>query len=68
MSHHQTMGKNHYIKIANKAFESVAQFVYFGNDIKKSNCIHNRINSRLNSGNSCYNTFFYMGVKPGLSR
>jgi hypothetical protein len=36
LSRHQNAGQNHDIKIANRCFENVAQFRYFGNNDNKS--------------------------------
>jgi hypothetical protein len=34
MSPHQNSGQNHYIKIANRGFENVAQFKYLGTTLQ----------------------------------
>jgi hypothetical protein len=54
MSRHQTAGHSNYIRVANKSFEKVAKFKYLGSTLTDQNCIHEKIRSRLNSGNSCY--------------
>jgi hypothetical protein len=54
MSHHQTTGQNHYIKVANKYFENVAKFKYLGTTVTNQNYIHEEIKSRQNSGNTSY--------------
>jgi hypothetical protein len=42
-SHHQTTGPNHYVKVANKSFENVAEFKYLGMMLTRHNCIHEEI-------------------------
>jgi hypothetical protein len=54
MSHHQTTGRNHYTKVANKSFENVAKFRYLGMTVTNQNSIHDEIKSRLNSRRACY--------------
>jgi hypothetical protein len=54
MSRHQTAGQNRSTKVANKTFENVANFKYLGTTITNQNCFHEKIKSRLNSGNACY--------------
>jgi hypothetical protein len=56
MSHHQTIGKIHYTKAANKSFGNVAKFKHFGTTVTNRNSIHEKIKSRINSGNVCYCT------------
>jgi hypothetical protein len=43
MSCHQTTGQNHYIKVANKYFESVTKFEYLGRMITNQNCIQKKL-------------------------
>jgi hypothetical protein len=50
----ETTGQNHYIKVANKSFENVAEFKYLGTMSTNEKCIHEEIKRRLNMGNSCY--------------
>jgi hypothetical protein len=48
MSGHQIAGRSHNIKIANRTFEDVAKFRYFGMTITNESLIHEEIKSRLN--------------------
>jgi hypothetical protein len=50
---HQTTGQNHYIKLANKSFENVAELKHLGMVKTNQNCIHEEIKSGLNPGNAC---------------
>jgi hypothetical protein len=50
----QNAGQNHDIKTANRPFENVAQFKYFGMTVTNQNLIQEEVNTRLNSGNACY--------------
>jgi hypothetical protein len=54
LSHHQNVGQNRGIKIANRSFENVSQFKYLGTTVTNQNLIQDEIKRRLNSGNSCY--------------
>jgi hypothetical protein len=54
MSCHLKSGKNQNIRIANKSFEKVAKFKYFGTTLTNQDDIHDEIKSRLNSVNACY--------------
>jgi hypothetical protein len=53
LSHHQNAGQNHDIKIANRCFDNVAQFKYFGTTVTDQNLILEEIKRRVNSGNAC---------------
>jgi sorting nexin-29 len=55
MSRSQKIGQKHRIKILNRFFEDVGKFKYLGTTLTDQNCMHEEINSRLNSGNICYN-------------
>jgi hypothetical protein len=56
LSHHQNAGQNHGIKIANRRFENVARFRYWGTTVTNQNLIQDEIKGRLNSGNACYHS------------
>jgi hypothetical protein len=54
LSHHQNVGKNRDIIIANRSFENVSQFICLGTTVTNQNLIQEEIERRLNSGNACY--------------
>jgi hypothetical protein len=56
MSRSQKIGQKHSIKIAKRSFEDVAKFKYLGTTLTDQNCMHEEINSTLNSGNACYHS------------
>jgi hypothetical protein len=56
VSHHQNVGQNRDIKIANKSFENVSEFKCLGTTVTNQNLIQKKIKRRLNSGNACYNS------------
>jgi hypothetical protein len=56
LSHHRNVGQNLDIKIGNRCFENVAQFIYLGMTITNQNLIQEEIKTRLNSGNACYHS------------
>jgi hypothetical protein len=56
LSHHQNVGQNLAIKIANRSFENVSQFKYLGTTVTNQNLIREEIKRRLISGNACYHS------------
>jgi hypothetical protein len=56
MSRSQKIGQKYSIKIANRSFEYVAKFRYLGTTLTDQNCMHEKINSGINSGNACYHS------------
>jgi hypothetical protein len=54
MSLYQKEGRKHGMKIANRSFEDVEKFKYYGTTLMDQNCIYKEIKRRLNSGNACY--------------
>jgi hypothetical protein len=51
MSFHQNVGHNHYLLIASKSFENVAEFKCLGTTVTNKNCFYEEIKSKLNPGN-----------------
>jgi ribosomal protein S2 len=62
LSHHENVGQNHDIKIANRCFENVAQFRYLGMTLTNQNLLQEEIKRKLNLGNACYNSIQKMFV------
>jgi hypothetical protein len=56
LSRHQNTAQNHELEIANRCFENVGQFKYFGTTITNQNMIQEVIKRRQNSGNACYHS------------
>jgi hypothetical protein len=56
LSHHQNVGQNLDIKIANKSFKNVSQAKYLVTTITNQNLIQEETKRRLNSGNACYHS------------
>jgi hypothetical protein len=55
-SRHQNVGQNRDIKIVNRSFENVSQFIYLGTTVTNQNLIQEEITRSLNSGNACYHS------------
>jgi hypothetical protein len=56
LSRHQNVGHIRDIKLANRSFENVSQFKYFGMTVTNQNLIQEEIRKRSNSGNACYHS------------
>jgi hypothetical protein len=56
MSSHQNAGQNRDIKVANRSFENVSQFIYLETTVTNQNLIQEEFKRRLNSGNACYHS------------
>jgi hypothetical protein len=56
LSCHQNSDQNCDIKIANRSFENVSPFKYFGMTVINQILIQEEIKRRLNSGNACYHS------------
>jgi hypothetical protein len=54
--HHHNAGKNYDKKIANRSFEKVSQFKYFGATVTNQNLIQEEIKRKLSLGNACYHS------------
>jgi len=50
----QKAGRSHSIKIDNSSFERVEVFIYLGTALTYQHYIHEKIKSRMKSGNACY--------------
>jgi hypothetical protein len=57
MSGHQNSGQNQNMRIANKSFDNVAIFKYFGTTLTNLSDIYDEINRRLNSANVQFKIF-----------
>jgi hypothetical protein len=56
LSHHQNIGQNQDIKIANRSFENVSQFSCLEMTVTNKNLTQEKIKRRLNSSNACYHS------------
>jgi hypothetical protein len=56
LSHHQNVGRNRDIEIANRSFGNVSQFKYLGTTVTYQNLIQEEIKRRRNSGKACYHS------------
>jgi hypothetical protein len=56
LSHHQNVGQNRVVKLANRSFQNVSQFKYLGTTVTNQNLIQEEIKSRFNSSNACYHS------------
>jgi hypothetical protein len=56
LSCHRNAGKNWDKKIANRLFENVSHFKYFGTTVTNENLSQEEIKRRWNSGNACYHS------------
>ena len=66
MSCEQNAGQNYHIKIANKSFETVAEFVYFGMKLTSQNCMHDKNKNRVNASKSWSRIFFLPVCYPKI--
>ena len=53
MSQDQNAGQSHNMKVHNRSFERVEEFIYFGTALTDQNSIQEEIKSRLKSQNTC---------------
>jgi len=56
ISQDQNAGQNYNIRIDNKSFEKVEQFIYLGTTQMIQNSIQDENKIRLKSGNTCYHS------------
>jgi hypothetical protein len=55
-SHHLNASQNWNIKIANRLFENMPQFIYLGTTVTDLNLIHEGMERRLNGSNHYYHS------------
>jgi hypothetical protein len=63
MSRHQNVGQNYNLLIANKSFQTVANFKYMGKPVTYQNCIREEIKSNLNLGNAATILFSFLSSR-----
>jgi hypothetical protein len=68
LSCHQNAGQNHNITIANRSLENVVQFKFLGTTVTNQILIHDKIKSKLNSGNACYHSVQNLSFSCLLSK
>jgi hypothetical protein len=56
LSRHQNVGQNENIKTANRSFENVSHFKYWGTTVSIQNLIQKKKKFRFNSSNACYHS------------
>jgi len=56
MSQGQSAGQSHNMKVGNRSFERVEEFIYLGTALTDQNSIQEEIKSRLRSVNACYHS------------
>jgi hypothetical protein len=56
LSRHQNTGQNSDIEIANRSFENILHFKYWGSTVKNQNLIQEEIKKGLSSGNAWYHS------------
>jgi hypothetical protein len=54
--HHQNVGQNQDMKIANRLFDNVSQFKYLETTVTNQNLILEEIKRRMSFGNACYHS------------
>jgi hypothetical protein len=66
MSCEQNARHNCGIKIANKSFETVSEFIYFGMKLTSQNCMHEKNKNRVNARQSWSRIFFIPVCYPKI--
>jgi hypothetical protein len=68
LSGHHNAGQNHNIKIGDRSFENVAQFIYFGTTVTNQNLIQEEAKRRWDSFNACYHSVQNLSSSRLLSK